>query len=68
MDSVLTYSLPLRFHKPDKIRFWDNSQIPDDEPAKKFIGSNLDLPFDLNEIPIEIYFVRFSFLILLHCH
>ena len=43
--------------KLDKIRFWDNSQIPDDAPAKKLMRSNLDLPFDL--IPIEIYFVRF---------
>ena len=45
--------------KLDKIRFWDNSQIPDDEPAKKHVGSDLELPFDLNEIPIEIHFVSF---------
>lgn len=60
-QNSLLHSLPLRIHKPGKIRFWDSSLIPDDEPAKKHIGTDLELPFDLNEIPIEIYFVRFSF-------
>ena len=52
------YSLPLRIHRPkspNKIRFWDKNQIPDEEVAKKYADEEITSPLD----SLELVIIRF---------